>query len=52
LDKIAKYNTNNENNQWKNADGSYKSETPEGRKEMRKALIEKRDTIKQEIKDF
>lgn len=44
--------TGSDINGWKNVDGTYKSDSEEGRKEMRKALSEKRDKILKEIDNY
>lgn len=51
LEKIALFTSTNSSNdfRWKNADGTLKSSTPEGREEMRKDLIKKRDETIKEI---
>lgn len=54
LEKIALFtSTNNKNDfRWKNADGTLKSSTPEGRESMRKGLVNKRNQILNEIERY
>lgn len=50
LDLIAKSQDNN--NQWRNPDGTYMSETPEGRAKMREKLEENRLSLLKSLEDF
>ena len=50
LDKIAKYTTTNQ--QWKNPDGTYMSETKEGREKMREILTQNKVKLMKEVEDF
>ena len=54
LESIARNTTrpNNEIQGWKNSDGSFMSETEEGKALMRKELAEKRDKIKNNIEKY
>lgn len=50
LDKIAKFTTSNQ--QWMNPDGTYMSESEEGRAKMREILTQNKTKLLKEVDDF